>query len=218
MPAFIPPVHYCEIISYATVVARGGGTKNVQNVFHFRRTAAALPVVATAIEAAFNTDIMSKVLLHLSVDYVQARNTVRFFEDADHSPVPVSRAGVGAIVGQRYETFTSSLLVLKTTQRGQSGIGKKFFGPLGESQINGDTLEATAVTTLTDIGTALMAGFTDATGNLWVPGLKGGKRKYIEPGPQYRVNPTVTYWLDVVTFIANKSLSTMRRRRIKTVT
>lgn len=218
MPAFIPPVHYCEIISYATVVARGGGTKNVQNVFHFRRTGVVLPVDAVQIETAFDAAIMSKVLLHLSVDYTQVKNTVRFFEDADASPVQVSRSGVGAIAGQRYETFTSSLLVLKTTQRGQSGQGKKFFGPLGESQINGDTLEAGAVTTLTAIGTALMAGFTDANTNIWVPGLKGGPRKYLPTAPQYRVNPTTTWWLDVVSFIPNKSLSTMRRRRIKTVT
>lgn len=211
------PLQYCEIVTQATAVARGGGVKNFFNVFHFRRTSTANVLVKANILAAFATAIEAKMLLALNVDYTQTQTTIRFFENPDDAVVAASRAGVGAIANDRLPDFNAAVIQLKSGKRGKSGRGSKHFGPVSEDDTIGDDLTAGANTRFTAIGTAIIAGFTDSDGNVWVPGIKAAER--IGSIARYTLPlPTVTPWTDILTFTLNKSLGTMKRRKIKTVT
>lgn len=208
-------INYVEIVSQATAVARGGGVKNIFNVYHFRRTTTANPVVKANIQTAFQTSIMTPVLAAVNVDYTQSANTLRFFEDPTDAPVSTPQSGVGAISGDRLPDFSAVVIQLKTGARGKVGRGSKHYGPIAESDTTGDDLVAGSVTRFQTLGAAIVAGFTDSNGNVWVPGLKGAPR-LLSPA-QYLVAPTTTVWTDIVSYLLNKSLGTMKRRKIKTV-
>ena len=209
------PVNYVEIVSQAYAVARGGGVKNFFNIYHFRRTTTANPLVRANVQTAFQTAIMAPVLAALNVDYTQTGNTLRFFEDPTDAPITVSQTGVGAIAGDRLPDFSAVVVQLKTGVRGKAGRGSKHYGPIAESDTTGDDLVTGSVTRFDAVGAAIVAGFTDSDGNIWVPGLKGAKR--IGSPAQYIIAPTTTVWTDVTSSLLNKSLGTMRHRKIKTV-
>lgn len=210
-------INFCEIVSQAYAVARGGSVKNFFNVYHFRRTTSTNTLNKANIQAAFQTNIMVPVIAALNVDYTQIQNTVRFFEDPGDSPIATSQAGVGAIAGDRLPDFNAAVIQLKSSTRGKTGRGSKHYGPISESDTTGDDLVAGAVTRFTTIGTAIIAGFTDANGNVWVPGLKAAARGILPWHYVYPL-PTITGWTDLTSFVVNKSLGTMKRRKIRTVT
>jgi hypothetical protein len=208
-------INYVEIVSQAFAVARGGGVKNFFNIYHFRRTTTSNPLVRANVQTAFQTAVMVPVLAALNVDYTQTNNTLRFFENPTDAPIAVTQAGVGAISGDRLPDFSAVVVQLKTGVRGKVGRGSKHYGPIAESDTTGDDLVSGSVTRFQAVGAAIVAGFTDSDGNVWIPGLKGAPR-LLSPA-QYVVAPTTTVWTDITSYLLNKSLGTMKRRKIKTV-
>lgn len=209
------PYHFIEFITQGYSVARGGGTKKFFNIFHFRRTTTVNVVDKTHINTAFNLIIGPAILAALSVDYTQTANTVRFFENPLDAPFTITQAGVGAIAGDRLPDFAAVVTQFHSGFRGKPFRGSKHWGPIAESDTTGDDLTAGAVTRFTTVMTSVVAGFTDADGNVWVPGIKGGVR-FGSPA-QYLVAPTTTVWTDIGYGVLNKSLGTMKRRKIATV-
>jgi len=209
------PFNFCEIVCQANAVARGGGVKNFYNIFHFSRANNALAISESTIAAAFATAIQTPLLAALNVDYTQTALTVRLFEDSTRITYILSQSGVGAISGDRLPDFGSVTIQLKSTVRGRSGRGSKHLGPIAESDTTGDDLVSGAVTRFQTLGAAIVAGFTDSNSNVWTPGLKGAPR-LLSPA-QYLVNPTTTVFTSITSYLLNKSLGTMRRRKIKTV-
>lgn len=203
---------YVEIVTQAYAVARGGSVKNIYNIYHFRRTNSVLPVSKANIESQFYTSIQTVVLAGLSVDYTETNVTVRFFDDATDAPVAFPETGVGAIAGERLQDFVAAVIQLKSGFRGKSGRGSKHYSPIAEADTNGDVLDASGITQITAIGNAILAGFTDADGNVWVPVIKSSK-----PPAQYLVNPVTVNTHDVISVVLNKTLGTMKRRKVKTV-
>jgi len=203
---------YLEIVSYGYATAIGGSTKNIVNVYNFMRLSDPATPNKTHIESQFQTDIMTPVLAALSVSYTQMFNTVRFFDDALDAPASFTEAGVGAITGDRLPDFSAVTIQMKTGLRGKSYRGSKHYGPIAESDTLGDTLVAGAVTRFTNVYNAVVAGFTDSDGNTWYPVIKSSK-----PPAQYKINPCVVVANIVSSARLNKSLGTMRRRKIKTV-
>lgn len=210
------PINYCEVVSQAYAVARGGAVKNFFNIYHFRRTTTVNVLSKAHINSQFQTSIMTPVLAALNVDYTQTLNTVRFFENATDPAIQFTETSVGGVSGDRLPDFAAAVVQLKTAVRGKVGRGSKHYGPIAESSTTGDDLTAGAVTLFSAVGAAIIAGFTDSDGNIWVPGLKGAPRTG-QP-MQYKVNPTTTAWTDITSYVLNKSLGTMKRRKIRTVT
>jgi hypothetical protein len=211
------PFNYVEIVTQAHAVARGGAQKNFYNIYHFRRTTTVNVLSKAHIESAFQTAIMTPVLAALDVDYVQEQTSIRFFEDPLNAQTFFAETGVGGVSGDRLPDFNAAVVQLHAGIRGKVGRGSKHYGPIAESSTTGDDLTSGAVTLVTAIGTAIIAGFTDSDGNVWVPGMKAAARvgkpyHYVLP------LPTITGWTDIVSFVVNKSLGTMRRRKIRTVT
>lgn len=210
------PYNYVEIVTQAYAVARGGGVKNFFNVFHFRRTTTVNTLSKANINTAFAAGVGAAMLAALNVDYTQTGNTLRFFENPLDAPLTISQSGVGAVANDRLPDFNAAVIQMKSGVRGKPYRGSKHLGPVSEDSTTGDDLTAGAVTLFTAVGTAIVAGFTDSNGNVWVPGLKGGIR--VGSPAQYLTVPTTSVWTDVIAFTLNKSLGTMRRRKIATVT
>jgi hypothetical protein len=210
------PIHYVEIVSQAYAVARGGGVKNFFNIYHFARTTTANPLVRANVQAAFQTNIMVPVLAAMNVDYTQTGNTVRYFEDPTDAPIATTQSGVGGRSGDRLPDFNAVVLQLKTGVRGKTGRGSKHYGPISEQDTTGDDIIAPLIANSQAIGAAIVAGFTDASGNVWVPVLKGAER--IGSPAQYIVAPTTSVITQITSYVLNRSLGSMKRRKIKTVT
>lgn len=201
-----------QVVAYGVSASQGGGTKNIVNVFNFQRTTDVNPLSKTNIEGAFNTAIMTPMLAALSVDYTQTHVTVRFIDDALDAPASVTRAGVGAIAGERLPDYNAAVVQLKTSLRGRRYRGSKHFGPIAESDTDGDLLVPAAQTRFNTLGTAIVTGFTDADGNVWKSTIVSSM-----PPAQYKVNPTTVVATIVISKVLNKSVGTMRRRKVKTV-
>lgn len=201
-----------------TIAAAGSGSKDVENVYNFRRTANVLPLSKTNIETAFQAAIAVPVTNALNVRFVQTLNTVRFIDDALDPPQGVTRAIAGAIAGESQATYDSIVINLKTGVRGRSGRGSKHYGPIGEASTNGDVLIAGAIVLFNLIGAAILAGFTDADGNVWVPEIVIRNSAIPGTSSQLRTNPTTVRANDVISAVLDSTVGTMRRRKVKTVT
>jgi hypothetical protein len=201
----------CEIIMKGSVLAEGGSAKNFANVFHFQRTTNVNPVNKAHIEASFQTNIATPILAALSLDYAQTTNSLRFLEDATDPYQDVTESTAGSITGERLPDYNAVVIRLYGNVRGKSARGSKHFGPLGESQSNGDTLVSSAVTLFQAVGAAIVAGFTDSDGNVWLPVILS--RKYSILG----TNPTTVKTFPVTSYMLNKTTGSMRRRKSKTV-
>jgi hypothetical protein len=201
---------YVEIITYATLAASGGSTKASNNVWHFYRSAAVLGVVKSQIESAFQTAIMTPLLATLGTVYGQTGTSVRFFDDAMDAPIIFTETGVGGLGTARSPDFEAVTLRLRTGIRGKPFRGYKHFSGVVEASSLGDALTTGALTAFGAVCTALMAGFTDASGNIWLPGIKTNKSP-----AQYRTNPTNVIFSPLVSATVNPLLTTMRRRRAK---
>jgi hypothetical protein len=159
---------------------------------------------------------MAPVLAALNVDYVQEQTSIRFFENPADAQTFFAETGTGAITGDRLPDYCAGVIQLHAGIRGKVGRGSKHYGPIAEDSTTGDDLKTADVTRFAAIGAAIIAGFTDAQGNIWVPGMKAAARvgkpyNYVLP------LPTITGWTDLVSYVVNKSLGTMKRRKIRTV-
>ena len=201
-----------EISAFATAVAEGGGVKTFVNVYQFQRTSPAGTLDKSHVESAFNTAINPSVLAALSIDYTQVYDTVRMLDDALDIPTVVVRSGVGARTGQRLPDFNAATLRLNSATRGRFARGSKHYGPVAESDSLGDALEAAAVTRFKAIGTAILAGFTDSDGNVWLPVVVSRKAP-----AQYKTNPCVIRSYQITSTVLNSTLGTMRRRKVRSL-
>lgn len=203
---------YIEIVAKATLAGSVGGSKNIANVFHFRRVSTANPFNKTNVEAAFQGTIMAAVLLASSQDYVQAGTTVRLLDDATDPPQTFAETGPGVIATDRLPGFDSVVVQLKTAIKGKSGRGSKHFAGIPEIQTTQNILTGTGPTLWGAVRDAMIAGFADIDGNVWVLGINSHKAP-----AQWLVNPVVLVWNDVTAGLLNLTLGTMRRRKVRTV-
>lgn len=203
----------CEIAMLAVSASEGGGVKNFANVFHFQRTSPSGTLNKTNVEAAFNTAITPSILAALNLDYTQTMDTIRMIDDAMDPVVAVTRSGVGGRSGGRLPDFAAATIRMNSATRGRFARGSKHFGPLAISDTAGDVeLSPGAITRFTAIGTAILAGFTDSDGNVWLPVILSRK-----PPAQYRVNPVTLVTYQCTATILNKTVGTMRRRKVKSL-
>src|SRR6185295_6259997 len=136
---------------------------------------------------------------------------VRYVNDALDAPTEFSNADEGAITGDRLASFATAYLLMRTAVRGRSYRGSKHLGPFSETDVTHatgcDIFNAGAVTRLTTICTAIQAGFTDSTGNIWVPCILSRKNS------QLTENPTIVVTNDVIQTVPNKRVGSEVRRK-----
>jgi len=200
---------YAQVTMHATVVARGGETKAIANVYNFRRDGSVLPRVKSEVDAAFQAGIGVAVLAAVNVDYTQISNTVRWLDDATDMPADFAHANVGGVAGQRYDNFTAAFILLKTTSRKTKG--SKHISPLAETTVNGDEIVTADLPLFQDIADAIFNGFTDASGNIWSSTIVNTKNAI------FGVNPTLFGDSLVTSALVRKTVGTMKRRKVRGV-
>lgn len=200
-----------EVTHTGVVSAGGGQAKNFANVYHFKRTTNVNPWDNTAIANEFIASILPAVCDCLNADFASTGVSARCVNDALDMPVTVADTTPGQVAGERLPDYNSVMLLLRTNKRGASYRGRKFYGPISEGDSIDDVLTAGAVTLFNTLQAAILAGFTDANGNTFLPVV------YSRTLSQSSVNPTTIVTADVGQILLNKSLGTQRRRKIKTV-
>jgi hypothetical protein len=197
------------------VSAAGGSTNRLWAfVFHFRRTATIGPASKTAFETAFQANIAIPICAALNASYAQSNNAIRWLNDALDAPMFVTRAVAGSITGDRMMTADSSYILFRTGLRGKSYRGSKHLGPMSESDSTAgtdDIWNAGALTRLGAVALAVLTGFTDSGGNVWVPSVVSRKLS------QMVTNPTIIVANDITAAAVNKRIGTMRHRKVRSV-
>jgi hypothetical protein len=201
---------YIEVGMLGVIAADPSISKNIANIYQFRRLAVVAPPSKAEINTAFQASIGAAVLAALNVDYTQTFNTVRFFDNAIDPAQEFVQAGVGAIAGERQPDYVTATVRLKASIRSRSGRGRKSYSPITEADTTGDNLTAGAKTRFDTVAAAILAGFTDASGNIWKPVIKSSK-----PPAQYTVNPVTLAVYDVISATANINLGILKRRKVK---
>jgi hypothetical protein len=201
----------CEVAAQGVMAAAGSGAKNVASIFHYRLATLTAPATKVAIEQAFQTAIMIPFTNAASNRYTQSSTTIRWVDDAQDSPQAVTRAVAGAIATDSQPTLSAVYMLFRTAKRGKSYRGSKHFPAVSEVDTTGDILTGAGLALWQTLRTAVATALTDALGNVWNLSLLSRTLSTLT------VNPTTVIANDVTSVLLNKTLGTMRRRRVATV-
>lgn len=203
-----------EIALIGSIPTGGSNIVPTVNVFHFSRTTTVNPFNKVNIAGAFDTTVGAAIANALNAVWAASKETVRAIDDADDLPTDVASTLAGAVAGDRMTTINAAYLRIRTGLRGKHYRGSKHLGPLSESDTttpNEDIFNAGAISNFGSVSTAIMAGFTDADGNVWVPVVLSRSIS------QLRVNPTTVIINPMASCTLNKRVGRLRRREVKSV-
>jgi hypothetical protein len=212
MPIPATSISTAEVRVYGNIASGGVTSKPTNWGFYFTRTSTVPAILKAQIDTAFQAAIMPDLGLALNVRWLQAYNTVRYLDDALDAPAQYNHAVAGAVAGDGMPSFCTAYLLLRTGLRGKSYRGSKHFAPLSESDttIAGeDILNAAALTRFGAVKTDLLAGFTDASGNVWRLQI------FSKTLSQILTNPTTVVVNTVNAILINKRIGRMKRREVK---
>ncbi len=203
---------HIELVHTGEIAAGGGNSEKSVNVYHYKRTAFVLPVVKSAVYTAWKAAIGDKVILALSERYVSQNVKIRIINDPEDKFSLHSFTDAGAITGESLPSHHCVLLNLQTATRGRYAQGKKFYSPIAEADHEDDVLDASGITLWSTVRTGILAGFTDATGNVWKSHVVS--KLYSD----LHATPSVPLSYEVNEVVVNKTLAILRGRRSRTVT
>lgn len=205
-----------EIQLQGIVSAGGSNSRRANFVFHFvRPNPSSLPLTETALETAFNTNVVAPILLALNNRFTQTFTTVRFMEDPQRQLVQVTRAGVGAVTGDSMAMHMQAYILMRTATRGRFGKGNKKFFPLSESDTTAataDLLNAGAQALWATAMAAMGTPFADANGNTWTLVVLSRK-----PPAQYLKAPCTVVVYPVTQILLNKRIGRNKKREVLSV-
>jgi hypothetical protein len=204
-----------EVHVHGICAAGGSGSRFSDFSYFFQRTnpALALPT-KTQIDTAFQTAVVVPLGAALNVRWLQTRNSIRYLDDALDAFVDFSHAVAGAIAGDSMATTLSAFQLGKTGLRGKSYEAKKHLFPMSESDTTigtDDIFNAACLARLATLATAWLAGFTDASGNIWKPIC------FSRVLSQVRSNPTTVIANVLTSILTNKRVGRMSHREVASV-
>lgn len=198
-----------QVTVAGTLAAGGTQTKNLIWNFYFQRIGVSPPWIPTTIETAFSAAIVPSLLLALNIAFTQKYNLVRCLNDATDPGAQVPRSGIGAVTGDPMVSFASNYVLCRTGNRGKHYRGAKHFAPLSESDTSsgsGNILNAGSISLWGTFLAAWLAGFTDGSGNVWIPVL------FSRSLSQVSLNPTTLVVNPITQLLLNKRVGRMKRR------
>lgn len=207
-----PIPQHVEIVLRGNIAAGGSNSKPSFSVYHYRRTALTAPVVKANVATAFIASVCVPLMAAMNAAYAAQDILIRILDDALDPYNVNAYAGVGAIATDRMPTEMAVKMGLVTGVRSRNYLGSKHYAPLSEADTTADILTGTGLTNWTAVKNALLAGFTDSDGNVWVLEVVSKKLSILA------TNPTTINAQDVVNVTLNKNVGTMRRRRVRSVT
>lgn len=214
MPIPLNQVRVAEVQMKGLIAAGGSQAVNTNFVFHFRRSSVAVNPTKTALNTIFQSAVSAPIAAALNARWSATLNDIRWVNDAEDALVSFTNTDVGAITGDRLDSFVSAMLLFRTGLRGRSFKGAKHLGPFSESDVtttNEDLWNSGCLTRLAAINTALMAGLTDSTGNVWNFTILSRLKS------QLKLNPTDVVVNDVTAALVNKRVGSSIRRKVKSV-
>jgi len=215
MPIPLNQVNIVEIQMRGLIDGGPGGSVKTNFVFHFRRTATAVDPTKAAVNTAFQGTISAAIAAALNEDWSGTTNAVRWVNDALDAPTDFTNSDVGAITGDRLASFAAAYILMRSAVRGRNYRGSKHLGPFSETDVTHatgcDVFNAGAITRLTTICTAILAGFTDSTGNIWVPSILSRTLS------QLTINPTTVVANDAIQVLPNHRVGSETRRKVKSI-
>jgi len=212
MPIPAPDQLNFEILMNGVIAGGAGGNTLTSFVFTFRRTTVVIAPNKSSINTAFGAAIAANIAIALSVDWTGTVYRIRCLDDALDPYQDFTSTDVGAVSGDRLASDQAAYLLLRTNQRGQSYRGSKHLGPFSESNVthpDEDLWNAAQMTQLNVICGNILAGFTDADGNVWIPTVVSRKKSILSE------NPTLVIAADVNAVLASKRIGSMNRRKVK---
>lgn len=189
----------------------GSNTVPVQNVYHYARTTTAALIDKAGVFTAWKAAIGDKVILALNERYTSQNVQIRCINDAEERFSTHAFTDIGAIAGESIPMQNSVSILLRSATRGPWAKGAKRYGPISEVDTADDCLDASGIALFETVRAALLAGFTDALGNLWKPTVVS--KTY----SQLATNPTTVNHYPVVEALLNKNLGSMDGRKVRTV-
>lgn len=200
-----------EVALNGTIAAAGGTSVPLAMIFMFRRTSFTAPAVKSEIADAFDTAYMATLKAAMNSRANISAIKVRCVNDAEDLAHSKTVNHDGAIATDSLPSDSVAVIQLKSGVRGKWAQGRKYFGPLSEVDTTGDVLTGDGLTRMQAVRDKLDDGFTDASGNAFVPCVLS--RKY----SQIQSNPTTVVSNDITSCVLNKNISRLRRRKQKTV-
>jgi hypothetical protein len=201
-----------EVHIHGTCAAGGSNNRLTDAVFHFNRTTYNSPLGTKAqFDAAFQTNIVTPIAAALNHRWTQTRNSVRYLNDVNDAFVDFSHALPGLITGDSMTTVQAAFLLFRTGIRGKSYLGKKHMFPISEADTTAgadDLLNTAALTLWGNVITAVLAGFSDASGNTWKSTVYSRKLS------SWRANPTTIINTPITAGLINKRVGRMRHREV----
>jgi hypothetical protein len=213
-PPAAPTYQVAEVVMKGNVASAGSTSKPFAHVFHFKRTTDVNVWDNAAIEAAFQTAIAVPIMAAVNLRAQQAVNDVRCIDDANNAYTSVPRAVIGAITGDSMPLANTGYMLLRTGFRGKNWRGNKKFFPLSETDTTigtADLLNAASLIKFNAIGTALLAGFTDANGNIFKFGIFSRRISMIES------NPTFVQFTQVIACLMNSRIGRSKKHEPSSV-
>lgn len=214
MPVVDADLHTAEILVSGTIVSKGSTAVKTVNVFHYRRTATAIPVHKLNLCNVFDNTVGLAMTAAMNLGWTLDNTQVRFLEDPTDAYFLLANGIPGVITGDRFPPHVSAYLYMKTALRGRNYMGSKHFGPMSESDTSAATADiwnAGALGRLTDIATAIQAGLASAEGNNYVPCVVSKRLS------DFSVTPCNIVSADVISILVNQRVGSMIRRKVKTL-
>lgn len=203
---------HIELVHTGEIAAGGGNSEKSVNVWHYKRTAFVLPVDKAAVYTAWKAAIGDKIILALSERYVSQNVKIRIIDDPEDKFSIHAFTDPGAVAGESLPSHHCVLMNLHTATRGRYAQGRKFFSPIAEADHEDDVLDASGIALWATVKTAVLAGFTDTTGNVWKSTIVSKFYSELTTSPAY----IESYQVNEV--VVNKTLAILTGRRSRVVT
>lgn len=156
-------------------------TKDVFNVWDFKRTnTGGTPSKSLAL-AAFITQVLVPLKACLSVSYVTDYIDVRWLDDPLDPFATSALTQSGTVSGDSLPSLNNAYLKLTSGLRGGSNRGAKHLGPIAESSTLLDELNSGEITLLGTMVTAYLAGFTGSDTFSYLPFIVSEKKSTFDP-------------------------------------
>jgi len=211
MPLPFPQQRTLEIIVRGDITSGGVSARPTYNTFHFRRQATVGAIDKVAAETAFQAAIGVPLAAALNNRWSQSNNSVRILNDPTDPYITVSRIVVGGVAGDGLSSILWVYLLMRTTLRGGKYRGAKRLGPLSEADVTAggdDILNAAAIARFATLNAAILAGFTDSTGDIWVPVVVS------RVNADFRASPAVFTQTDIAQLLTNKRIGRSKIREV----
>jgi len=205
---FLPRTIAIAVIGHVTDVH--SVSHKVVNVFAYFTEDVLGAGTVNLFRTAFNANIWSNIAPLLHEDYIA--DSYRVYFPAFINPAVgtvTSQSNDGAATGDRCPLSLAVNFVLKTDVRGRPYVGLKRFGPLAESDVDGDELSAAGVTNWSPVSGLLTSTFVDGFSHTWQP-IVLSRKNSVNPPPFFVGDGAV-----ITSAPLNLTLGFARHRRLR---